>query len=152
MFSSAERRRGFVRFIVCLSVVAALALSSGCFSSRRARAGLKPPARYDVSERAPVGLRMDVTKFTWQYIRGGSGLQVTGTVRNSTRKTQAPIVLYAMLFDEGGKAVGMGETRVAPGSLAPGAEGTFTLVVGTSRPQKPRPIRHLRLLSNFQNN
>lgn len=151
MSSSAERRSGFVRFILCVLIIAALGLSSACAGSTR-RAGLKPSIKRDVIERAPVGLRMDVTKFTWQYIRGGSGLQVNGTVRNSTRKTQAPVVLYAMLFDEGGRAVGMGETRITPSTLAPGAQGTFTLVVGTSRPQKPRPIRHLRLLSNFQNN
>jgi hypothetical protein len=152
MLSSAERRSGVLRFVLCVAVIAALALSSACAGSRRSRAGLKPAIRQNVSERAPVGLRMDVTKFTWQYIRGGSGLQVTGTVRNSTRKVQQPIVLYAMLFDETGKAVGMGETRVTPSILPPGGQGTFTLVVGTSRPQKPRPIKHLRLLSNFQNN
>ncbi len=151
MSSSTGRRSEILRFILFFSIIAALAASSACSSYRRSRGGLKPAIRSDVIERAPVGLRMDVTKFKWQYIRGGSGLQVTGTVRNSTRKTQQPIVLYAMLFDETGKAVGMGETRITPSSLPPGGQGVFTLVVATSRPQKPRPIKHLRLLTNFQN-
>lgn len=151
MSSSAGRGSGALRFILFFSIIAALALSFACSGSRRSRAGLKPAIRSDVIERAPVGLRMHVTKFNWQYIRGGSGLQVTGTVRNSTRKTQRPVVLYAMLFDETGRAVGMGEARVTPSSLPPGGQGAFTLVVATSRPQKPRPIKHLRLLTNFQN-
>ncbi|UQZ89815.1 hypothetical protein C4J81_11580 [Deltaproteobacteria bacterium Smac51] len=153
MSSSAGRASGrLIRSILFISIIAALALTSACGDTRRRTAGLKPVIRSNVIERAPVGLRMDVTKFNWQYIRGGSGLQVTGTVRNNTRKPQQPVVLYAMLFDETGKAVGMGETRISPSSLAPGAQGSFTLVVATSRPQKPRPIKYLRLLTNFQNN
>ncbi len=152
MSSSSVRRSLLSRFCLLLLLTALMAALSGCGDFfGRTRHGLKPPIRSNVVERAPVGLRMSVTKFNWQYIRGGSGLQITGTVRNTTRKTQAPVVLYAMLFDETGKAVGMGETRISPGRLAPGASGNFTLVVATSRPQKPRPIRYLRLLTNFQN-
>jgi hypothetical protein len=151
MSRSAGWKNVFLRGLFFLLLAALAAALSGCADFGRSRAGLKPPIRSNVIERAPVGLRLSVTKFNWQYIRGGGGLQVTGTVRNSTRKTQTPVILYAMLFDETGKAVGMGETRINPGSLAPGAEGRFTLIVATSRPQKPRPIRYLRLLTNFQN-
>lgn len=150
MSLSLPRRSGLLRFLLYFFIIAALAVTSACSGYGR-RTGLKPAIRSDVIERAPVGIRMNATKFSWQYICGGTGLQVRGTVLNSTRKTQSPVVLYAMLFDETGRAVGMGETRISPSTLAPGASGAFTLVVATSRPQKPRPIRYLRLLTNFQN-
>lgn len=153
MPASVKRRSAALRFLLYGITIAAFALTAtACSSYYGSRGGLKPPIRNNVIERAPVGLRMSATKFNWRYIRGGTGLEVTGAVRNTTRKTQYPVVLYAMLFDEAGRAVGMGETRISPASLAPGASGTFTLVVGTSRPQRPRPIRYLRLLTNFQNN
>jgi hypothetical protein len=113
--------------------------------------GLKPPIWRNVAERAPVGLRVDVVNFNWQYIRDGGGLQVSGTVKNNSGRDQR-VVLYCMLFDEGGKAVGMGEARVSPLLLPAGGLGSFTLTAATSRPRQPRPIRHMRLLTNAQNN
>lgn len=137
------------KLLLYLLLAALVALGAGCAGPRPG--GLKPAIHRDTIERGPVGLNLVVTKFQWRYVRGGGGLEVTARVRNTTRRAQAPVWVYAMLFDEGGRAVGMGDARVMPPSLAPGQEGTFTLVAATSRPQRPRPIKYLRLLTNFQN-
>ena len=115
--------------------------------------GLKPAIRADVAEMAPVSLKVEVTDFRWRYSATGEALAVTGRVRNMTGTVQRPVFLYAMLFDETGRAVGMGEARVWPELLPNGAEGDFQLMVKTSRPRSGRtgPVKHMRLLTNARN-
>jgi hypothetical protein len=114
--------------------------------------GLKPPIKVDTAELAPVGLKVEVENFRWNYSDRGQALTVSGRVRNNTGNAQQPIFLYAMMFDETGRAVGMGEARVSPELLPAGGEGNFHLTVKTSRPRSglKGPIRHLRLLTNAQ--
>jgi hypothetical protein len=115
--------------------------------------GLKPPIKSDVAELAPVSLKVEVLDFRWNYSSTGQALTVSGRVKNKTGSAQRPVFLYAMLFDETGRAVGLGEARVAPEFLPIGGEGDFSLTVKTSRPRSGRkgPIRHLRLLTNARN-
>jgi len=115
--------------------------------------GLKPAIKADVTELAPVSLNIEVEDFRWRYSSSGEALIVSGRVRNKTAAAQRPVFLYTMLFDETGRAVGMGEARVKPELLPPGAEGDFQLTVKTSRPRTDRkgPIRHVRLLTNARN-
>ena len=131
-----------------LAVVLAL-LAGACAGPEY---GLKPPITADVAELAPVSLKIEVLDFRWNYTAAGQALAVSGRVRNSTGIAQRPVFLYALLFDETGRAVGMGEARVSP-DLVPGGEGVFHLTVKTSRPRSGRkgPIRHLRLLTNARN-
>jgi hypothetical protein len=115
--------------------------------------GLKPAIKADVAELAPVSLNVEVLDFHWNYSAAGQALTVLGRVRNNTGSAQRPVFLYALLFDETGRAVGMGEARVWPDSLPLDGEGDFHLTVKTSRPSSGRkgPIRHLRLLTNARN-
>jgi len=115
--------------------------------------GLKPAIKADLAELAPVSLRVEVLDFNWNYAARGQTLAVSGRVRNNTGADQHPVFLYAMLFDEAGRAVGMGEARVRPDFLPRGGEGDFHLTVKTSRPSSGRkgPIKHLRLLTNARN-
>ena len=115
--------------------------------------GLKPAIKADVAELAPVSLKIEVLNFKWNYAASGQALAVSGRVRNNTGAVQQPVFLYAMLFDETGRAVGMGEARVRPDFLSSGGEGDFNLTVKTSRPRSGRkgPIKHLRLLTNARN-
>ena len=115
--------------------------------------GLKPPIKADVAELAPVSLRVEVLDFRWNYSSEGQSLTVSGRVKNKTEADQRAVFLYAMLFDENGRAVGLGEARVNPEPLPRGGEGDFRLTVKTSRPSSGRkgPIRHLRLLTNARN-
>jgi hypothetical protein len=115
--------------------------------------GLKPPLKADVAELAPVSLKIEVLDFRWNYTASGQALAVSGRVRNNTGAAQRPVFLYAMLFDETGQAVGLGEARVSPELMPEGGEGGFHLTVKTSRPRSGRkgPIRHLRLLTNARN-
>jgi len=115
--------------------------------------GLKPAIKADVAELAPVSLKVEVLDFRWNYSAAGQALSVSGRVRNNTGAAQRPVFLYALLFDETGRAVGMGEARVSPDILPSGGEGGFHLTVKTSRPRSGRkgPIKHLRLLTNARN-
>jgi len=115
--------------------------------------GLKPAIKADVVELAPVSLKVEVLAFNWNYTASGQALFVYGRVRNNTGVVQQPVFLYAMLFDEFGRAVGMGEALVRPALLSSGGEGDFSLTVKTSRPRSgPKgPIKHLRLLTNARN-
>ena len=115
--------------------------------------GLKPPTRVDVAESAPISLRIEVRDFQWAYSGAGDRLLVTGRVKNDTGRPQPMVYLYAMLFDETGLAVGLGEALVSPAPLSAGAEGSFHLSVRTSRPRHGRqgPIEYLRLLTNARN-
>jgi hypothetical protein len=115
--------------------------------------GLKPPIKSDVAELAPVSLKVEVLDFRWNYAATGQALTVSGRVKNNTGAAQRPVFLYAMLFDETGRAVGLGEARVSPEFLPRGGEGDFSLTVKTSRPRSGRkgPIKYLRLLTNARN-
>ncbi|MDR2725811.1 MAG: FxLYD domain-containing protein [Candidatus Adiutrix sp.] len=115
--------------------------------------GLKPPITADVAELAPISLKIEVLDFRWNYTAAGQSLAVSGRVRNNTGAVQRPVFIYAMLFDETGRAVGLGEARVSPDLMPSGGEGSFQLTVKTSRPRSGRkgPIRHLRLLTNARN-
>jgi len=115
--------------------------------------GLKPPIKADVAELAPVSLMVEVLDFRWNYSSGGQALSVSGRVRNNTGAEQRAVFLYAMLFDETGRAVGLGEARVTPEPLPLGGQGDFSLTVKTSRPESGRkgPVKHLRFLTNAQN-
>ncbi len=135
----------FFCFLFCLLLMFIL---TACSPDRR---GLKPPIRRDVIEFSAAGMKVIVTDFKWQYVRSGTGLEVTGKVKNRSGRPQEPVVLYAMLFDETGLAVGMGDVTVSPRRLEEGGVGTFSLVVGAGRQQKPSPIKHIRLLTNAQN-
>jgi hypothetical protein len=135
---------------LALTVLVTLIFLSSC---SKPKYGLKPPTDVDVFELAPVSLKVEVQNFKWGYNESGDGLTITGKVKNNTGRTQRPIFLYAMLFDETGLAVAMGESRVDPTELAAGGEGDFTLKAKTSRPKNSRQgaIRHLRLLTNARN-
>ena len=115
--------------------------------------GLKPPIKADVAELAPISLKVEVENFRWNYSAAGEALVVSGRVRNRSGAAQRPVFLYAILFDETGRAVGMGEARVRPEYLPNGAEGDFHLMVKTSRPRSglKGPVRHVRLLTNARN-
>ena len=144
-------RAGWFRYgLPALALVAALGVGA---CAQPAVSGLKPPTRVDIAESAPVGLRVEVRDFQWVYWSSGQGLVVTGKVRNNTGRLQQPVFLYALLFDETGLGVGLGEAKVSPAALPAGAEGDFRLSVKTSRTRQGRqgPIKHLRLLTNAQN-
>ena len=115
--------------------------------------GLKPPLKADLAELAPISLKVEVLDFRWNYSAAGQALSVSGRVRNNTGADQRPVFLYALLFDETGRAVGLGEARVRPDLLPAGGEGRFSLTVKTSRPSfGPKgPVKHLRLLTNARN-
>ena len=134
-----------------LALAAATLLAGACAQSPTY--GLKQPTKVDVAELAPVSLRIEVQNFRWSYSAAGDRLSVSGRVKNKTGRVQRPVFLYAMLFDETGLAVGMGEARVRPEPLPAGAEGDFNLTVKTSRPRSGRqgPVKHLRLLTNARN-
>jgi hypothetical protein len=136
------------RGLRCLAAL--LALAAGACAGPEY--GLKPAIKADVAELAPVSLKVEVLDFRWNYSADGQALSVSGRVRNNTGAAQRPVFLYALLFDETGRAVGLGEARVSP-DLLPGGEGGFHLTVKTSRPRSGRkgPIRHLRLLTNARN-
>lgn len=133
-------RPAFLASFFCLAAVLALSACSGVYE------GLKPPTKVDVAEKAPVGLDIEVTDFKWTYMPGGQ-IQVTGRVVNKSGASQTDLNLFAMLFDEKGRAVAMGETRVSPSTLAGGQQGDFQLTVATSR---PKGINHIRLLTNIK--
>ncbi|MDR2934736.1 MAG: FxLYD domain-containing protein [Candidatus Adiutrix sp.] len=128
----------------------ALLLATACLEPEY---GLKPPIKADLAELAPVSLKVEVQDFRWNYSSTGQALTVSGRVRNNTGTAQETVFLYAMLFDETGRAVGLGEARVNPEPLPGGGEGDFSLTVKTSRPRSGQkgPIRHLRLLTNARN-
>jgi len=107
----------------------------------------KAPTNTDVFERAPNSMKVDVTSFKWAYLPDGR-LEITGTAMNNTRKDQLYVTLFAMLFDEAGDPVALGESAVSPELLPAGGQGTFRIVAQTSRPQG---IRHLRLLTKAVN-
>lgn len=107
----------------------------------------KAPTDSDVFERAPNSMKVDVTGFTWAYLEDGR-LEVTGTAKNNTRKDQLYVTLFAMLFDEAGDPVALGESAVSPAHLAAGGQGAFRIVAQTSRPVG---IKHLRLLTKAVN-
>jgi hypothetical protein len=134
------------RGLAALSLILALA----CVDSEY---GLKPSIKADVAELAPVSLKVEVLDFSWNYSSTGQALTVVGRVKNNTGADQRAVFLYAMLFDETGRAVGLGEARINPEPMPKGGEGDFSLTVKTSRPQAGRngPIRHLRLLTNARN-
>ena len=115
--------------------------------------GYKPATDVDVFEKAPNSLNYDVVGFKWSYMPDGVGLRVTGQIKNNTAKA-APAVIYAMLFDEKGLAVGMGEAKIHPVNLAPGRTGSFSLMAATNRPKGQKStggdIKHMRLLTNTQ--
>jgi hypothetical protein len=127
-----------------------LILAVACVESEY---GLKPPIRADVAELAPVSLKVEVLDFRWNYSSTGQALTVSGRVKNNTGADQRTVFLYAMLFDETGRAVGLGEARVNPEPMPGDGEGDFSLTVKTSRPSSGRkgPIKHLRLLTNARN-
>ena len=109
----------------------------------------KDPISQDVSESASVGLKFEVQDFKWAYVNGGKSLQVTGTIKNKTKKAHHAVI-YAMMFDENGAGVAMGESFITPAYLEPGQSGSFSVLAQTNRPQGPNGIRHLRLLTNAQ--
>jgi len=137
------------RRLRCLAGLS-LMLATACLGPEY---GLKPPIKADVAELAPVSLMVEVQDFRWSYSSSGQSLAVSGRVKNNTGADQRAVFLYAMLFDETGRAVGLGEARVTPEPLPLGGEGDFSLTVKTSRPSSGRkgPIRHLRLLTNARN-
>ncbi len=118
-----------------------LALLPACGPSRL---GYKPPTDVDVAERAPVGQKFDVESFKWRYLNGGR-LEVTGTIKNNTGKAQSGLTIFAMMFDETGKAVAMGESFLSPTYVEAGKTAQFKIVAQTDR---PKGIEHLRLLTN----
>ena len=109
----------------------------------------KASIKADVSERAPVGFPFDVEDFQWSYVDGGNRLQVSGRIKNNG-STARRGVIYALIFDEKGQGVALGESGISPAVLEPGQSGSFSIVAKTSRPQRGRPIKHLRLLTNTQ--
>jgi hypothetical protein len=135
-------------------LLAAVSLAAVCLAACAGpEYGLKPAIKADVAELAPVSLKVEVEDFRWGYSAGGEALLVSGRARNNTGTTQSPVFLYAMLFDETGRAVGMGEARVSPDFLPQGAQGDFQLAVKTSRPRSgwKGPVKHVRLLTNARN-
>lgn len=108
--------------------------------------GYKPPTEVDVFERAPVGEKIDITDFKWKYLPNNR-IQVTGTAKNNSGKALNGVTLFAMLFDEKGKAVAMGESFINPSQLPAGGQGSFKIEAQTDR---PKGIKHLRLLTNAQ--
>lgn len=135
---------------LALTILMTLVFLSSC---SKPNYGLKPPTDTDVFELAPISLKVEVQNFKWSYNESGDSLTITGKVKNNTGRTQRPISLYTILFDETGLAVAMGESRVVPTKLAAGGEGNFTLKTKTSRPKNSRQgaIKHLRLLTNARN-
>lgn len=135
------------RLALCLAVGLML---SACATVYK---GYKPPTDVDVFEKAPNSLDYEVVGFKWTYLPDGVGLRVTGQIKNNTGKA-GKAVIYAMLFDEVGLAVGMGEAKIYPIGLAPGRTGSFSLTVATNRPKGQKAtggdIKHLRLLTNTQ--
>lgn len=107
----------------------------------------KAPTNVDVFERAPKSMKVDVTEFSWRYL-GGDLLEVSGKAVNNTRAPQPNVTLFAMIFDEAGKPVAMGESAVSPATLPAGGKGTFRIVARTSR---PTGIQHVRLLTKAVN-
>lgn len=127
-----------------------LFLALGPAACGRVNTAYRAPIDGDVIEKATNSLDFDVQDFKWAYMRDGRGLKVTGTIKNNTGQTQRAVI-YALMFDEKGLGTAMGETRVNPPVLQPGAVGSFTIVAATNRPQATEPILHLRLLTNTQN-
>ncbi|MDR2945689.1 MAG: FxLYD domain-containing protein [Candidatus Adiutrix sp.] len=103
----------------------------------------KGPITANVIERAPNSLQVDVTDFSWAYLPNGR-LEITGRAQNNTRRDQYQVTFFAMLFDEAGAPVALGESAVSPVLLPAGGQGSFRIVAQTSRPSG---IRHLRLLT-----
>lgn len=116
----------------------------------RVNSAYRAPIKRDVIERSTNSLAFDVQEFKWSYMRDGRGLQVIGTIKNNTGRTQRAVI-YALMFDEKGLGTAMGEAEVYPPVLEPGGVGTFTIIAATNRTQSTEPIRHLRLLTNTQN-
>ncbi len=129
-----------------LGLMLTLTLANACAPVNSA---YKAPIKADLAEKAPVGLDFEVKDFKWDYLSDGRRLQVTGTIENHT-KTARRGTIFAMLFDEKGLGVAMGESQISPAVLEPGQSGTFTIVAQTSRPKGPQAIKHLRLLTNVQ--
>ena len=105
---------------------------------------IKAPIDRNVSERAPKSLKIEVQEFTWSYV-GGDRIQAKATVKNNTGRPQTSLTIFAMLFDENGQGVAMGESFISPPYLAAGAVGSIEINARTSRPSG---IKHIRLLTN----
>lgn len=127
-----------------------LLLALGLAACGRVNTAYRAPIDEDVIEKATNSLDFDVQEFKWAYLRDGRGLKVTGTIKNNTGQAQRAVI-YALMFDEKGLGTAMGEARVNPPVLPPGAVGSFTIVAATNRTQASEPLLHLRLLTNTQN-
>lgn len=130
-----------------LSFLAALTAAAFLLNACAANHVYKAPTSVDVFERAPDSLKVDVTGFNWTYLPDGR-LEITGTAKNNTRQEQLYVTLFAMLFDEAGDPVALGESAVTPAILPKGGQGSFRIVAQTSRPVG---IKHLRLLTKAVN-
>lgn len=128
-------------------LIAALAAAALFFSACATDHVYKAPTNVDVFERAPKSMRVDVTDFSWAYLPDGR-LEITGTAKNNTREEQLNVTLFAILFDEAGAPVALGESAVNPALMPPGSKGSFRIVAQTSRPVG---IKHLRLLTKAVN-
>ncbi len=125
-----------------LLLAALLAVSAACGS----RYGLKPPISRDTIEKAPVGLNIEASQFSWAYQSGGY-LLIEGQAVNKSGRSHSDLNLFAMLFDEEGRGVALGEARLSPSTLEPGQTASFQLKVASSR---PRGIKYLRLLTHIK--
>lgn len=124
-------------------VLAALLVASVACGSRY---GLKPPISRDTIEKAPVGLDIEVSSFSWAYQSGGY-LFIKGQALNNSGRAHSDLNLFAMLFDEDGRGVALGEARLSPSTLEPGQTAAFQLKAAASR---PRGIKYLRLLTHIK--
>ncbi len=104
-----------------LVLVAALVGLAACAPVNTA---YRAPIDHDVTERAKVGLPFDVQDFTWTYVQGGSRLKVSGTIKNNGRAARRGVI-YALMFDEKGLGVAMGESSISP-VCRPGARALST--------------------------
>lgn len=138
-------KRGGIARLLLLFVLLLILVACG-----RVNTAYREPIDENVIEKATNSLDFDVQDFKWAYMRDGRGLKVTGTIKNNTGQAQRAVI-YALMFDEKGLGTAMGETRVNPSVLQPGAVGSFTIVAATNRTQATEPIQHLRLLTNTQN-
>lgn len=132
-------KHGFFKAAALL--VCSLAFLAACSPVNYAA---KAPIDKDVSERAPKSIKIDVQDFSWSYA-GGDRIRVTATVKNNTGRSQSGLTIFAMLFDENGTGVALGESFISPPYLSAGTSGTIEFTARTSR---PAGLKHIRLLTN----
>lgn len=75
----------------------------------------------DAAGRPRVGVLLD----TWERRDSQDGVEIIGTLRNSSEELAADVGVTVRLFDESGALIATGEGRIAAPSIAPGANADF---------------------------